>query len=78
MRNQPSSLKDDNFRRRLAETMGSELDPELVTPMSAGFDQGPDHEENFPLVRQFRDTNMGPRRGSRSRNDDSQRGRDQS
>jgi hypothetical protein len=31
--------RKDNFERRLKETMGSELDPEMVTPNTAGSEE---------------------------------------
>jgi hypothetical protein len=65
----------DNFERRLRETKDSELEPEQATPNSAGAEELPSYEENFPLTRQFRQTNMRGRRGSRG--EQSGRGRDQ-
>lgn len=68
---------DDKLAARLRQTMGSELDPELATPMAAGPDEDPQMEEHLPISRQFRDTNMGGRysrntygiRGSRKKED---------
>lgn len=57
---------DDNLKKRMAETMGSESDPELVTPMTAGSEELPAYDECIPLVRQFRQTNMHGRRRGRS------------
>jgi len=66
-----------NFERRLRETMDSELEPEMVTPWSAATEEIPEFEEQFPLVKQFGQTNMhGRRRGSKT-GDQSGRGRDQ-
>lgn len=67
--------RGDNFERRLRETMGTESDPEMFTPNTAGAEEFPEGEECFPLVKQFNQTNMrarGGRRGSTSG-----RGRDQ-
>jgi len=50
------STKDDNFTRRLKETWGSELEPELVTPMTAGAEELPQYEGTFPLTKQFKRT----------------------
>jgi tRNA A-37 threonylcarbamoyl transferase component Bud32 len=61
-----SSL-DKNLAKRMAVTMDSELDPELVTPMSAGYEEEPDKGDVFPIVKQFKQTNM---RGRYSRNTD--------
>lgn len=59
----PETHRNGNFERRLKETMDSELEPELLTPHSAGAEEL-DYE--FPLVDQFKQTNMRPnRRGSR-------------
>lgn len=74
MRRGSSTDRSDNFERRLRETMDSELEPEMVTPNSAGAEELPSYEENFPLVRQFGQTNMrtNPRRARRG--DDDQTG----
>jgi hypothetical protein len=65
-----------NFERRLKQTMGSELTPEMVTPNSAGAEELP-YNEKFPLVDEFNETNMFPggrRKGSgqRQNGDDNQ------
>lgn len=61
----PETHRNGNFERRLRETMDSELEPELVTPTGAGAEEI-DYTEKFPLVEQFKQTNMRPnRRGSR-------------
>lgn len=65
------------FERRLRETLDTETDPEMFTPNTAGQEEFPEGEEVFPLVKQFRQTNMrggGGRRGSNT----SGRGSDQS
>jgi hypothetical protein len=46
------------FERRLKQTMGSELEPEMITPNTAGAEELTAYVENFPLVEQFRQTNM--------------------
>lgn len=71
------STMDDNLKRRMAETMGSESDPELVTPMTAGSEELSEYNETFPLVRQFRQTNMRSGRGRHPRVGPSGRGKDQ-
>jgi hypothetical protein len=48
-----------NFTRRLAETIGTETDPEVVTPQTGGVEELP-YEDVFPLVNQFNQTNMKP------------------
>jgi hypothetical protein len=48
--------KDDNFTRRLKETWGSELEPELVSPVTAGAEELPQYEDTFPLTKQFKRT----------------------
>jgi hypothetical protein len=70
------SDKNDNFIRRLRETMDSELEPEMVTPNTAGCEEQ-EGREIFPLVNKFNQTNMldRPRHG-RSGNT-SGRGKDQ-
>jgi hypothetical protein len=62
------------FERRLKQTMDSELEPEQVTPNTAGAEELP-YDENFPLVRQFRQTNMFPG-GRRKGGGQGQRGLD--
>jgi hypothetical protein len=44
--------------------MDSELEPEMVTPMSAGAEEV-DYEEGSPLIDQFNQQNMVPRKGRR-------------
>jgi hypothetical protein len=63
-RNSSATDRSDNFKRRLAETMESELEPEQITPNTAGAEELP-YDEKFPLVKQFNQTNMKPggRRG---------------
>ena len=63
--NKSATDRSKNFEDRLKETMDSELEPEMVTPNSAGSEEL-DYNEKFPLVDQFGQTNMRPnRRGSR-------------
>jgi hypothetical protein len=50
--------RKDNFERRLKETMGSELDPEMVTPNTAGSEELSEYDSKFPLIDEFRQTNM--------------------
>ena len=57
-----SSRKDEEFVRRLKETMNTETEPEMVTPNTAGAEEL-DYE--FPLIDQFRQTNMRPSKGKR-------------
>jgi hypothetical protein len=54
MRGWMKSTKDDQFTKRLAETMDSELDPELITPMTAGAEELPQYQKTFPLTCQFK------------------------
>jgi hypothetical protein len=65
----------DNFERRLKETVGSELEPEMVTPNTAGEEELP-YEETFPIVRQFNQTNMKPggRRSGKQQDGDGNQG----
>jgi hypothetical protein len=72
-RNSSPTDASTNFERRLKETMGSELEPEMVTPNTAGAEELPDYVENFPLVDQFNQTNMKSRKRGLVR-DDNQRG----
>jgi hypothetical protein len=54
------------FERRLKETMGSELEPEMYTPNTGGPEELTDYVPTFPLVKQFNQTNMrsgGRRKG---------------
>lgn len=66
-----------NFTGRLADTINSELDPEQVTPNSAGAEELPEYESIFPLTRQFCQTNF---RGSvgrgRTGSDDQRQSKD--
>jgi|SRR5215471_12402918 len=66
-----------NFTGRLAETINSELNPEQVTPNTAGAEELPEYESIFPLTRQFCQTNF---RGSvghgRSGSDDQRQSKD--
>ena len=58
--------RSDNFERRLRQTMDSELQPEQVTPNTAGAEEL-DYNEKFPLVDDLKQSNMHPRfRGFRS------------
>ena len=60
------STLDDNLAKRMKVTMGSELDPELATPLTAGCEETPDREELFPqFCDPFKQTNM---KGKYSRN----------
>jgi hypothetical protein len=52
-----TSTKEDNFISRLKETMDSELEPELVTPQTAGCEET-EGREIFPLVNAANQTNM--------------------
>jgi hypothetical protein len=65
-RNSSPTDRSDNFTRRLKETIGSELEPELVTPNTAAEEEMPDRAEVIPLLNQFKQTN-GRGRNSRSR-----------
>ena len=63
----PESHRNANFERRLRETMDSELEPEQVTPNTAGAEDLPEYEEVFPLVKEFNQTNMrSPKRRTRN------------
>ena len=63
--NKTATDRSKNFEDRLAETTQSELDPEMITPNTAGSEEL-DYDDAFPLIRQFKQTNMRPnRRGSR-------------
>jgi hypothetical protein len=70
-----STDRSDNFERRLKKTMDSELDPEMITPMTAGCEEL-DYTEIFPLVEDFHETNMKPHMRV-PRITESQRGKDQ-
>ena len=69
------SQRFDNFEERLKVTLGSELEPEYVSPETAGSEDLPEYIENFPLHKQFRQTNMTSRatRGTGSVPSDDQR-----
>lgn len=67
----PETHRSSNFERRLRETNNSELEPEQVTPNSAGAEELPEYEQVFTLPRQFQQTNMRSTRGRR-KNGDSQ------
>ena len=68
MARKDSSTKEDNFTRRLRETMGTETDPEMYTPQTAGCEET-EGKENFPIVEEFDQTNMldRPHHGRRLR-----------
>jgi hypothetical protein len=73
----PETHRERNFTERLRRTSGSELEPEQVTPNTAGAEELPEYEEIFPLTRQFRQTNMhGSRGGVRSGSDDQRQSKD--
>jgi hypothetical protein len=67
--------RSENFERRLKETMNSELEPEMVTPMTTGQEELDYADEKYPIVKQFNQTNMFPG-GRKPRNSQSQMGRD--
>jgi hypothetical protein len=67
--------RSDNFERRLRVTRDSELEPEQVTPNTAGAEELPEYQDTFPLTRQLKQTNMHGRRGKTG--DQSGSGRDQ-
>ena len=71
------SDKSENFEKRLRVTMDSELEPEMVTPNTAGCEET-EGQEIFPLVSFFNQTNMldRPYHGRRHGNT-SGRGEDQ-
>ena len=71
-----SSEKNENFIRRLRETMDSELEPEMVTPNTAGCEEQ-EGREIFPLVNKFNQTNMLYRPHHGRRRSTSGRGEDQ-
>ena len=48
--------------------MGSELEPEQVTPNTAGEEEIPEYDRNFPLTLQFRQSNMHGKVRSGGRN----------
>jgi hypothetical protein len=49
--------RSKNFEERLAETTQSELEPEFVSPVTAGAEE---LDYDFPLIDQFKQTNMRP------------------
>ena len=62
------------FDRQLERCRDTNLDSELVSPETAGSEELPEYERNFPIERVFRQTNMRSRpRGSGSQ---SGRGKD--
>jgi hypothetical protein len=67
----PETHRNENFERRLKQTMDSELEPEMITPNTAGAEDLPDYVDKFPLVEQFNQTNMRSPKG-RSRDHDKQ------
>jgi hypothetical protein len=71
-----SSEKNENFINRLRETMDSELEPEMVTPNTAGCEEQ-EGRETFPLVNKFNQTNMLDRPHHGRRRSTSGRGEDQ-
>lgn len=70
-RNSSPTDRTDNFESRLKKTMNSELEPEMITPNTAGSEDLPDYDSKFPLVDQFNQTNMHSPKG-RSRDHDKQ------
>lgn len=56
-----ASTFDTNLKKRMDECWNSELEPELVSPATAGVEELPYQEDTFPLTRQFRQSNMGSR-----------------
>lgn len=66
-----------NFTGRLSETMGSELEPEAVTPNTAGAEELTEYESVFPLTRQMNQTNMRtPANRGRTGSDDQRQSKD--
>jgi hypothetical protein len=66
----------ENFARRLKQTMGTESDPEMVTPQTSTIEELP-YGDIFPIVNNMNQTNMFPggRRkggGQRQNGDDNQ------
>ena len=67
----------ENFHARLRSCIDSELEPEQVTPNTAGAEELPEYEEVFPLTQQFRQTNLhGTNRTGRRNSDDQRQSRD--
>jgi len=73
-KNSSPTDRSDNFTRRLKETIGSELEPEQVTPNTAGSEELPSFDEIFPMIRQFNQTNMNGRKRKVREDDDTQTG----
>jgi len=74
-----TSTKEDKFTDRLRTTWDSELEPEMVTPNTAGCEEQ-EGRDIFPLVNKFNQTNMldRPHHGRRGpTSSTSGRGRDQ-
>lgn len=69
----PETHRNGNFEKRLRETMDSELEPEMVTPNTGGSEEL-DYDEKFPLIDQFKQTNMRPGGRRKSREDQYQTG----
>lgn len=57
------STLDDNLAKRMRVTRDSELEPELITPQTAGQEELGEYDDMFPLVRQSKQTNMRSTRG---------------
>jgi hypothetical protein len=72
----PGTYRDENFTHRLGVTSGSELEPEQVTPNTAGAEELPEYQEIFPLTRQFNQSNFHGSRGSRTGGDDQRQSKD--
>lgn len=64
------------FERQLERCRDTNLDSELISPETAGSEELPEYERNFPIERVFRQTNMGRARGSGRRGSQSGRGKD--
>ena len=60
-----TSTKEDNFTKRLKQCWGSELDPEFVSPETAGAEELPQYVETMPIEKQFK---RGTGTGTYSRN----------
>jgi len=57
-RNATETDRHGNFEKRLKETLGSELQPEMITPQTAGQEELTSYTEQWPLVKQMDQTNM--------------------
>jgi len=68
--------RTENFERRLRTTMGSELEPEMITPNTGGAEALSEYEEIFPLTKQFNQTNMRTPGGRRRSSDDQRQAKD--